>query len=172
MLRRRGDMPGRAAGGDHDRIAKRRASREIDGYDLFGLIVIERIEDAREQGRLCKVFRLGNSLRRTRRAQGAGSYRQMRYLGPVEKDCLEPEIQTPCSIAMPSPCRLLPQLNLNNNSTTVRRTRPEPKPALTGIRRFWCGVPLRSHRSGVFRSSSIRGRILRGTPNPASHNLL
>ena len=42
-------MPRRAASGDDDRIGERRAALQIDGHDLFGLVVVERFEDAREQ---------------------------------------------------------------------------------------------------------------------------
>src|SRR6201986_180353 len=58
MLRHRGDMARRTPGRDHDRVAERGASGEVDGGDVLGLVVVERFQDAGEQRRFGSWRRL------------------------------------------------------------------------------------------------------------------
>ena len=40
------DMARRPAGGDDERIGQRRAAFQIDRHDVFGLVLIQRFDDA------------------------------------------------------------------------------------------------------------------------------
>ena len=57
VFRRRSDVPRGPSGRHNDGIAQRGSSREIDRHDVFGLVVIEGGDNARQQRRLgWKIF--------------------------------------------------------------------------------------------------------------------